>query len=120
MAFAALAFAGRLVPPWWTHSDAVLVPAFALMIFGGASATDRATVLASATMVLLGEASYAMYILHVPVRFWWELLMPATGGGLPPWLYVVLYFLVVVGVSVLVFRCVGTPMRRWIAGKRGG
>jgi peptidoglycan/LPS O-acetylase OafA/YrhL len=113
-----LAFAGRSVLPWWTHSDAVLAPAFALMIFGGAGATIGAPILASAAMVLLGESSYAMYILHIPIRFWSEVFLTAAGVELSPRYYLVLYFTTVVVVSVLVFRHVETPLRRWIAGTR--
>jgi peptidoglycan/LPS O-acetylase OafA/YrhL len=113
-----LAFAGRSVLPWWTHSDAVLVPAFALMIFGGAGATTGAPILASAAMVLLGESSYAMYILHIPIRFWSEVFLTAAGIELSPRYYLALYFTTVVVVSVLVFRHVETPLRRWISGTR--
>jgi len=109
-----LAFAGKSVLPWWTHSDAVLCPAFALMIFGGAGATVGVPLLASAAMVLLGEASYAMYILHVPIRFWSELLLAIAGIDLPPRLYVLLHVVTVVGVSILVFHYVETPLRQWI------
>jgi peptidoglycan/LPS O-acetylase OafA/YrhL len=115
VALTVLAFAGKSMLPWWTHSDAVLVLAFALMIFGGAGATVGVSVLASAAMVLLGEASYAMYILHIPIRFWSELLLVIAGVDLPPRLYVVVYLVTVVVVSVLVFLYVETPARRRIA-----
>ena len=114
MALAVLAFAGKSVLPWWAHSDAVLGPAFALMIFGGAGATVGVSLLASATMVLLGEASYAMYILHIPIRFWMELLLTIAGIELPLRLYMVLHVVAVMAVSILVFRYVETPLRQWI------
>jgi peptidoglycan/LPS O-acetylase OafA/YrhL len=85
------------------------------MIFGGAGATVGVPLLASAAMVLLGEASYAMYILHVPIRFWSELLLAVAGVDPPPRLYVALHITTVVVVSILVFRYVETPLRRWIA-----
>ena len=114
LALTVLAFAGKSVLPWWTHSDAVLGPAFALMIFGGAGATVGVPLLASGAMVLLGEASYAMYILHIPIRFWSELLLAIAGIELPPRLYIVLHVATVVGVSILVFRYIETPLRQWI------
>ena len=70
--------------------------------------------LASGAMVLLGEASYAMYILHIPIRFWSELLLAIAGIELPPRLYIVLHVATVVGVSILVFRYIETPLRQWI------
>lgn len=111
-----LPFAGRSVLPWWTHSDAILVPAFALLIFGGAGATSGAPILASAPMVLLGESSYAIYILHIPIRFWSEVFLATTGVELSAATFSLLYFMTVIVVSVLVFRHVETPLRRWIAG----
>jgi peptidoglycan/LPS O-acetylase OafA/YrhL len=110
-----LAFADKSALPWWTHSDAILAPAFALIIFGGAGATTSVPMLASAKLVLLGEASYGMYILHVPLRFWWEIFLSTAGVEMRPQLYAALYFLMVVAVSILVFRCIETPMRRWIS-----
>jgi peptidoglycan/LPS O-acetylase OafA/YrhL len=113
-----LAFAGRSMLPWWAHSDAVLVPAFALIIFGGAGTTTGAPIFASAAMVQLGESSYAIYILHIPIRIWTEVFLIAAGVELSPRQFLALYFTTVVVVSVLVFRHVETPLRRWIAGAR--
>jgi peptidoglycan/LPS O-acetylase OafA/YrhL len=109
-----LVFAGRSVLPWWTHSDAILVPAFALLIFGGAGATSGAPILASAPMVLLGESSYAMYILHIPIRLWLEIFLAAARIELSPGAFVLLYFMTVIVISALVFRHVETPLRQWI------
>jgi len=113
-----LAFASRSMLPWWALSDAVLAPAFALIIFGGAGGTTGAPIFASAAMVLLGEASYAIYILHIPIRIWTEVFLIAAGIELSPRQFLALYFTTVVVVSVLVFRHIETPLRRWIAGAR--
>lgn len=108
-----LLFAGTRLFPWWMRSDAVLVLVFALIIFGGAGA-GAARLLARPGFVLLGEASYAMYILHIPLRFWWDVGQDMMGFRFQPWLSFLLYFVFVVVVSVVVYRHVEMPLRRWI------
>ena len=55
-----------------------------------------------------------MYILHIPIRFWMELLLTIAGIELPLRLYMVLHVVAVMAVSILVFRYVETPLRQWI------
>ena len=76
------------------------------------------SLLTRATFILLGEASYSMYILHIPLRYCWDNLTDALRLSLTPWLSYPLYFGFVVLVSVVVFRSVETPLRKWIAGER--
>ena len=109
-------FGAASMLPSWTRSDAALVPVFALVIFGGAGATSAVPVLTLPVFLLLGEASYAIYILHIPLRYCWEILVDSVGMSLSPWLNFPLYFAFVVLVSVVVFRQIETPMRKWIAG----
>ena len=90
----------------------MLALVFALLIFGGAGAGTSVPLLTRPGFLLLGEASYAMYILHIPMRFWWKIGREAIGIGLPNRLDLALYFCVVVAVSILVFRHVETPLRR--------
>jgi peptidoglycan/LPS O-acetylase OafA/YrhL len=116
-----LVFGSAWLLPSWMLSDVVLVPIFALVIFGAAGATSSVKLLASPVLVLLGEASYSMYILHIPLRYCWENLtasMPAL--SLMPWLNYSLYFGFVVLVSVVVFRHFETPLRKLIAGRDAG
>ena len=101
--------------PWWVRSDMVLVVMFGLVIFGGAGATSIVPMLARPTPVLLGEASYAIYILHVPLIFWWAGLRSL---GLPAWLSVSVYVAMVLVVSLFVYRRVEVPLRRLIAGPK--
>lgn len=107
-------FSGLL--PWWTRGDAVLVLVFALIIFG--AARPAGALLALPRFVLLGEASYSIYILHLPLRLWWDGLYDTLGLDLQPWLFCAVYCALVVAVSVLSFRYVETPLRRWIGGLR--
>jgi peptidoglycan/LPS O-acetylase OafA/YrhL len=100
--------------PRWTRSDAVLVLVFSLIILGGSRPVGAMAVLCLPSTVLLGEASYSIYILHVPLLLLWDNL----GFGLPLWLNLPLYFGLVVAFSILSFRCLETPMRRRIASWR--
>ena len=104
---------GRLLP-WWSRSDAVVVLLFALIIFGGARPTGNGTLLALPVFVLLGEASYSIYILHIPLHLWWDSL----DFGLARWLNFVVYFAVVVAASVLSWHYIEMPLCRLIAGRR--
>jgi len=85
---------------------------FGLIIFFGAS--DRGSFLHRAmtlrTLVLLGSASYALYILQVPVRSWTKVLFP---GNLD-WMGRGLYYPVVFTISVTVFAFYEEPVREWI------
>lgn len=113
-----LIFGGASVLPSWTHSHAALTPVFALIIFGGAGAARRMPLLTLPAFTLLGEASYSIYILHIPLRYCWEILLETVlSVSLTPWLDFFLYFGFVVLVSVAVFRQIETPMRKWIAGR---
>jgi peptidoglycan/LPS O-acetylase OafA/YrhL len=118
VALTVLIFGGAWMLPGWTRGDPALALVFALIVFGGAGAAGSFPLLARPTFVLLGEASYSMYILHIPLRICWDNLADTVPGlsGLP-WLSFPLYFGFVVVVSVVVFRVVETPLRKWIAGR---
>jgi peptidoglycan/LPS O-acetylase OafA/YrhL len=116
-----LAFGGAWMLPEWTRSDPALALIFALIVFGGAGATSTATLLTLPAFVLLGEASYSIYILHIPLRGCWHTLTDSVLGlSLPSWLNFPLYFGFVVVASVLAFRHIETPLRHRIAGHRAG
>lgn len=118
VALVVLIFGGAWMLPGWTRSDPMLALVFALIVFGGAGAAGTLPWLTRPTFILLGEASYSMYILHIPLRVCWDNLAAAVPGlGAMPWLNFPLYFAFVVLVSVVVFRVVETPLRQWIAGR---
>lgn len=70
-------------------------------------------------LLLLGEASYATYLLHWPLWEWCCRLagLPVLGGATPAWL-VPCYLAILLGGSLAVFRYWETPLRRLIRGPR--
>jgi peptidoglycan/LPS O-acetylase OafA/YrhL len=59
-----------VLPAVLAHNGLLAVP-FAVLVAWGATSTGRgARALGSPTMQLLGESSYALYLLHVPVLYW--------------------------------------------------
>jgi peptidoglycan/LPS O-acetylase OafA/YrhL len=68
-------------------------------------------------MILLGEASYAMYILHMPLRFWWGWITRQKLHADMPWLLDLgLFLCLVIIVSIVALRYVEQPLRRRILG----
>jgi peptidoglycan/LPS O-acetylase OafA/YrhL len=101
----------------------VMMPAFALIIVGlarGDGALHR--LLSRKGLVLLGEASYGIYILHVPLIFWVCYFaqrdlrldaIPTPFAADAPITYAV-YLAVLIGLSILSLRWFEEPARRWI------
>jgi len=92
--------------------DPVIVGLFGLVIFGGAGREAAGRLLTLPLLVLLGEASYSMYILHVPIGFWWEWTTAHLPMALPAWAGFAAYFVLTVVISVLFFLGVEQPLRR--------
>lgn len=94
--------------------NGLLAPAFAALVYAlarGAGPLSR--VLATPLLVRLGAASFALYILHVPLLSWMSRGYRATGVAPPaqPWNFVV-FAAVGIAVSLLVFELVEEPGRR--------
>ena len=62
----------------------------------------------------LGKASYSMYVLHVPL-LWWYTRYAFIGWARPPYTVTALVYLaVVIAASIVVFELVESPANRWI------
>ncbi|WP_224372086.1 acyltransferase family protein [Hyalangium versicolor] len=118
---AAASLAIFLVP--WPGSSAAfkelaLMPAFALLIWGLAYGRGLlARLLAWPWAVRLGEASYALYILHSPLSFYIRLADHRLGVGLAvssPRAFFAVYALLSVFISLGVFLWLEEPARRWL------
>ncbi len=112
----ALALAGLPGLPWWSGTDASLVPLFGLVIFGAArrgTFVERA--LSLPWLVGLGEASFSIYILHAGLIFWFHwILQRAAGIPLAGAADYVVTCGFVLAASVVVHRSCERPLRQWI------
>lgn len=103
------------VPRLLLHNG-LLAPAYAALIVAlsyGEGAVAR--VLSSSPLQRLGEASYALYLLHVPLLMWaMALTKTSAAKGLSPTVAVVVVVLAAIPLSLLVERVVERPARRFL------
>jgi peptidoglycan/LPS O-acetylase OafA/YrhL len=101
------------------HWYVLYTPFFALIIFTLAAGPTFATrFLSHPWIVRLGEASYALYILHSIPRNLLPLVLPPGASRATT---IVLSLLAIAGsvvASLLVYTWVETPARRWLRGSR--
>ncbi len=107
----------------WAHvlptdliSTGLFAPLFALLIYALAfSKGPLAALLSTPAMVLLGEASYALYILHYPIWDWMNRVLSGHRtihmGTLSVF---TVYVVIVIGTSILSLRLIEQPARRAI------
>ena len=87
--------------------NTALRPLNALLLIGfalGGGVTARA--LSTRLAVYLGKSSYAMYILHVPL-LWWYLRWSRSASG-------AIYILAVIAVSAAVYKFIEEPANRYL------
>jgi peptidoglycan/LPS O-acetylase OafA/YrhL len=93
----------------------LLDPLWLLLIYVAACGTDRTSrILTHPWMVVLGEASYALYILHFPVWVWMTHAVPWPGYGGQGAVYYLVYLGITIIASIIVLRVLETPARRAI------
>ena len=110
-----LAVLTGLIPiPELLIQNGFLAPFNAVLILGLASTAFRsAAFLRWSPAVRLGEASYALYILHQPLKSW--VVRAAASTGIRPGAFLFLsYVAVAIGGSLLARGFVEEPARRWI------
>ena len=90
---------------------------FFLMILLGAALSKGVlgAVLGWKPFVMLGDASYSLYILQIPVAEWWQKFGPQLFMTEPIGFWV--YLILLMGVCLLMYRLFETPMRVWIRSK---
>ena len=111
--------ASPVTPPFPMVHVGLLAPAFALAIYGLAAAGERGLLsraLSTEAAVRLGEASYALYILHVPVHDLLTRLLVATRWQPPATVFFAAYLATAVVASLVVNRGFEVPMRRIVRG----
>jgi peptidoglycan/LPS O-acetylase OafA/YrhL len=104
------------VLPYVLLHNGLLSLIFALLIFSLAPGRGMlARLLSSPFCRLLGESSYSLYILHLPLAAWSSLLLRRLGlpfgdSGLAE----LLYMTGTVAVSIAVFKRIEEPARQWL------
>jgi len=98
--------------------NAALIPFYGLIILGLATREGKISlIITHPLLILLGEASYALYLLHIPC---WTAFL-ALGGKADTWAYAV-YIVATIGASLLLHLSFERPARRWVlvrwAGRR--
>lgn len=92
-----------------------LAPVYGLLLLG---LTDHKGFLANRTMVLLGEASYSFYLLHMPVLLWIMAVERFVTGPLPFALKAPLWFALTLAASLFSLFVIERPARAWLLSHR--
>jgi peptidoglycan/LPS O-acetylase OafA/YrhL len=102
--------------PFLLMHNGLLAPAFAVLVYALArGAGPLSSALSTRPLTRLGEASFAVYILHISLLAWLTRGYAETGIRPPaqPWNFAI-YAAIVIAVSLLVFRWVEEPARRFL------
>lgn len=114
-AFLAIATLSPRIPYPILH-DSALAPAFAAIIFGLALRPQWISLLEIKPLILLGDASYTLYLLHSFILSSYfspfGQLRHMTPGG------IAIGLAIPIAVSLLVYRWIETPARRWLRPKQ--
>jgi peptidoglycan/LPS O-acetylase OafA/YrhL len=109
-----LALSNSNVLPLPFVQNGLLLPLHSLVILGfalGGGVFSR--FLSTSPLVFLGNASYAMYIMHVPLLFWMNAIAMRLFGLKPAGLrWMLCYVAVVVCVSSVLFKFLEQPANR--------
>ena len=98
--------------PGAISANTLLRPMNALLLLGlGLGGGPIARLLSTRPLVYLGKASYAMYILHIPI-LWWAV-------GWPSFMVRYFYVLIVLAVSCVTYSLFEEPANRWLRGLTG-
>ena len=93
----------------------LLAPLFLLIVLTLALDTSRLSQgLGHPWLVLLGDASYALYILHVPIRWLYEDLLSLTDQVLAFGVMFAIYLPLLIVLCIFVFKYIERPARDWL------
>ena len=112
-----ICIAAQGVIPYPIMHSGLVAPAFALLIFGFATQPAWSRFLAARPLLLLGEASYSLYLLHaMPIVI---LAYVLNLAGSPHIVAIVVAYLVAIClVSIAVFLLIENPLRRLLRPRR--
>jgi peptidoglycan/LPS O-acetylase OafA/YrhL len=108
-----LAFADEI--PYVLLHNGLLAPAFAALVLGLATTTPISKPLQHRWLVTLGEASYALYILHVPLFMGAGAMARKVveDGDKNGW-FTLVFILFAIATSVVAYRFIEVPARRYL------
>jgi peptidoglycan/LPS O-acetylase OafA/YrhL len=93
----------------------LLAPLFLLIVLTLALDTSRLSQgLCHPWLVLLGDASYALYILHVPIRWLLEDLLRHAGQAIAFGTMFSIFLPLLIGLCIFVFKYIEYPTRNWL------
>lgn len=109
---AVLAVSDRV--PYLLLADGVLAPLFAILVFSLAWGSGPIVeLLSTKTLATLGGASYALYLIHLPLGNYltrsWTLLTHRRPTGIA---MLVVFTLTAIGLSLIIFHLIEQPARR--------
>lgn len=97
----------------WISVDAAIRLLGAAAVTGlGLGGGAIADALSSRASVHLGHASYALYILHIPILWWYKRWFGWLSGPLPAGYVALIYVAAVTAISSLAFRFFEEPLNR--------
>ena len=110
--FVVIRFADQIYPLFL--SNGLLTPLFALLIFSAAGTQSMGTrILRAPGLVLLGQVSYAMYVIHQPIKGYLIWLAERLSWVHSPAAFF-FYLIGVIFFSVVIFYCVEEPLKKRI------
>ncbi|MBL8102584.1 MAG: acyltransferase [Anaerolineales bacterium] len=100
-------------PTSFSLDNGLLAPFFLIIVLSLAFDTTRlAQGLSHPWLVLLGDASYALYILHIPFR--WMMEKYLARFAIPYETMYLAYIPVSIAICILVFKYIEVPARDWL------
>src|SRR6202048_2004557 len=103
--------------PYPSLDTDLLAPAFAAIVYGFALRPSWAFLLENRALVLLGEASYSLYLLHAMIMFNFFRAFTEQLRYHGPFA-VLAYLVLSCGIAIGVFLLIEQPARRWLHPKR--
>ena len=102
-------------PHNFSLDEGLLAPLFLIIILTLAWDTSRLSQgLSHPWLVLLGDASYALYILHLPIRGLFGRLLELTDKRIAFDVKFPIYILLAIVLCVVVFKYIERPAREWL------
>ncbi|MEO5589440.1 MAG: acyltransferase [Gemmatimonadaceae bacterium] len=98
--------------PYLLLQGGVLAPLFAALVF--CLAAGGGTVgfgLATRPLGVLGESSYALYLIHMPLRWHLDRMLPTGAGDATPWVRLGVYVLAAIALSMMIHAFIEVPAR---------